>query len=137
LPEGIDVQVCLLKGKIHRCTVTDADLDYEGSVTISSELMEAARIGEHEQVHIWNVSNGARVTTYAMSGRQGSGVICVNGAAAHLMRRGDIVIIAAFAMLEETEARGWQPSVVLVEGHNRIKRIVPARVSGTGLKTPS
>jgi aspartate 1-decarboxylase len=119
-----------LKGKIHRCTITDADLDYEGSVTISSELMEAARIVEHEQVHLWNVSNGSRVTTYAMSGRVGSGVICVNGAAAHLMHCGEIIIIAAFAVLEEAQARHWQPSVVLVDGDNQIKRVISRETVG-------
>src|SRR5262249_43879863 len=114
----------------HRCTVTDADLEYEGSVTISEDLMEAARILEHEQVQIWNVTNGSRITTYAMAGRPGSGVICINGAAAHLMRPGDVVIIAAFAILEQSEARDWKPSVVMVDGANRIKGALSRESAG-------
>src|SRR6266540_3077485 len=90
-------QLTMLKGKIHRCTVTQADLDYEGSVTISEDLMEAASIVEHEQVHIWDVTSGARITTYAMRGARSSGMICINGAAAHLIKPGDLVIIAAFS----------------------------------------
>ena len=103
------MQVTMLKGKIHRCTVTQGEVDYEGSVTISAELMEAANIAEHEQVHIWNVSSGERLVTYAMLGRRDSGMICMNGAAAHIMMPGDFVIIAAFVSLTEAEAREWTP----------------------------
>jgi len=111
----------LFKSKIHRATVTQADLDYEGSVTIDAGLMRAADILPYEKVHIWNRSNGSRLETYALEGPEGSGTICVNGAAAHLARPGDIVIIATFAEVEsEDEARVWKPTVVHVDSQNRI-----------------
>jgi aspartate 1-decarboxylase len=111
----------LFKSKIHRATVTQADLDYEGSVTIDAALMGAANILPYEKVAIWNRTNGARLETYALEGPAGSGVICVNGAAAHLARPGDIVIIATFAeAADEAEARAWKPTVVHVDAQNRI-----------------
>jgi aspartate 1-decarboxylase len=110
----------LFKSKIHRATVTHADLDYEGSVTISSELMDASQILEHEQVHIWNVTRGTRLVTYALRGEPGSGIICINGAAAHLAEPGDKVIIATFAEVDANEAKGWKPTVVLVDDKNRV-----------------
>ena len=111
----------LFKSKIHRATVTQADLDYEGSVTIDATLMRAANILPYEKVAIWNRTNGARLETYALEGPPGSGVICVNGAAAHLARPGDVVIIATFAeAVDEAEARAWTPIVVHVDAHNRI-----------------
>jgi aspartate 1-decarboxylase len=110
----------LFKSKIHRATVTHADLEYEGSVTISGELMDAAGILEHEQVHIWNVTRGTRLQTYALRGDNHSGIICINGAAAHLADPGDKVIIATFAEVEAAEAKGWQPTVVLVDAKNRV-----------------
>ncbi len=110
----------LFKSKIHRATVTHADLDYEGSVTISGELLDAADILEHEQVHIWNVTQGTRLVTYALRGDAHSGVICINGAAAHLANPGDKVIIATFAEVEAAEAKGWQPTVVFVDDENRM-----------------
>jgi aspartate 1-decarboxylase len=110
----------LFKSKVHRATVTDADLDYEGSVTIDEELMRAADIVPYERVHIWNLSNGSRLSTYALPGAAGSGVICVNGAAARHAQRGDRIIIATFADVEEEEARTWKPVVVRVDGDNRI-----------------
>jgi aspartate 1-decarboxylase len=110
----------LFKSKIHRATVTHADLDYEGSVTISEDLMDAAGIWEHEAVHIWNVTRGTRLMTYALKGARGSGVICINGAAAHLNQPGDKVILATFAEMEEAEARRHEPKVVLVDEKNRI-----------------
>ncbi len=110
----------LFKSKIHRATVTHADLHYEGSVTIDAELMRAADILPNEHVHIWNITNGSRIETYALEGEAGSGVVCVNGAAAHQHRPGDLVIIATFAEAEdEDEARQWKPTVVLVDGRNR------------------
>ena len=109
----------LFKSKIHRATVTHADLDYEGSVTISGELLEAAGILENEQVHIWNVTRGTRLTTYALRGDDHSGVICINGAAAHLANPGDKVIIATFAEVDAAEAKSWQPTVVFVDDSNR------------------
>ena len=111
----------LFKSKIHRATVTHADLDYEGSVTIDTALMRAADILPYERVHIWNATNGSRLETYALEGAEGSGLICVNGAAAHHARPGDIVIIATFAEAkDEAEARAWKPTVVFVDGNNQI-----------------
>jgi aspartate 1-decarboxylase len=108
------------KSKIHRATVTQADLDYEGSVTIDEDLMDAAGILNYEAVHIWNITRGTRLQTYAIKGQRGSGVICINGAAAHLMKPADMVIIATFAELEESEARAFVPKVVLVDRQNKI-----------------
>jgi len=111
----------LFKSKIHRATVTQADLDYEGSVTIDAALMRAADIVPYEKVHIWNRTNGARLETYALEAPAGSGVICVNGAAAHHARPGDVVIIATFAEAkDEADARNWKPIVVHVDAQNRI-----------------
>ena len=111
----------LFKSKTHRATVTQADLDYEGSVTIDAALLRAADIIPYEKVHIWNRTNGSRLETYALEGPEGSGVICVNGAAAHLARPGDVVIIATFAEAkDEDEARAWRPTVVHVDAQNRI-----------------
>ena len=111
----------LFKSKIHRATVTQADLDYEGSITVDADLMRAADIMPYEKVHVWNRTNGSRLETYALEAPAGSGVICVNGAAAHLARPGDLVIIATFAEAnDEVEARNWKPIVVHVDGHNRI-----------------
>ena len=107
-------------GKIHRATVTQADLDYEGSVTIDTDLLEAAGILEHEEVHIWDVTNGNRLATYALAGPAGSGVVCINGAAAHLISPGDIVILATFGEMDDSEARAHSPSVVFVDDANRI-----------------
>ena len=115
----MSVRLHLFKAKIHRATVTHADLDYEGSVTVSGELLDAAGILEHEQVHIWNVTRGTRLTTYALRGDDDSGIVCINGAAAHLAKPGDKVIIAAFAEVDAAEAAGWQPTVVFVDEQNR------------------
>jgi len=110
----------MLGGKIHRATVTEADLDYEGSVTVDTDLLDAAGILPNEAVEIWDVTNGARLTTYALAGPRGSGVVCVNGAAAHLVHAGDLVIIADFVQLTDAEAREWEPRVVFVDAMNRI-----------------
>jgi aspartate 1-decarboxylase len=110
----------LFKSKIHRASVTAADLSYEGSVTIDESLLQAADILPYERIHIWNASNGARLETYALPGPAGSGVICVNGAAARHAQPGDIVILATFADVEDAEARGWKPTVIRVDGENRI-----------------
>jgi aspartate 1-decarboxylase len=109
----------LLRGKIHRATVTGADLDYEGSVTIDQDLMDGCDLVDHEAVHIWNVTNGERFETYAIPGQRGSGVVCVNGAAAHKVKKGHLVIIAAFSWMDEKEARAWKPHVVFVDSENR------------------
>lgn len=107
-------------GKLHRVTVTHADRDYEGSVTIDTDLMDAAGILEYEEIHVWDVTNGSRLATYAMCGPRGSGVICVNGAAAHLVNPGDVVILATFGDLDENEARAHRPKVVFVDDQNRV-----------------
>jgi aspartate 1-decarboxylase len=118
------------KSKIHRATVTHADLDYEGSVTIDEDLLEAAGIWEYEAVHVWNITRGTRLQTYAIRGERGSGIICINGAAAHLNRPGDMVILATFAELEESEARNHVPSVVLVDARNRMVAKDVSEVAG-------
>jgi len=109
----------MLKSKIHRATVTDANLEYEGSITIDRDLLKSADIWPHERVEVYNIDNGARFATYAIEGESGSGVICINGAAAHLARPGHKVIIASYVTLEEREIQGYQPRVVLVDGKNR------------------
>ncbi|SEU37458.1 aspartate 1-decarboxylase [Stigmatella erecta] len=114
----------LFKSKIHRATVTQADLDYEGSVTIDTHLMQAADILPYEKVAVWNVTRGTRLETYALAGEAGSGVICINGAAAHLNQPGDVVILATFAEVEASELAGWEPTVVFVDAQNRL---IPGR----------
>ena len=125
----------LFKSKIHRATVTQADLHYEGSVTIDVALMEAADIANYEAVHIWNVTRGTRLQTYAIEGPSGSGTICINGAAAHLNQPGDIVILATFAEVEEAEVRSHVPTVVLVDERNRVKEM-RAEVAGPARPAP-
>ena len=112
----------ILKSKIHRAKVTQADLHYEGSITIDGALMEAADILPYEQVHVLDVDNGARLTTYAIEGERDSGVICMNGAAARLVSAGDTVIILTYESATETEARDAHPSLVYVDDANRITR---------------
>jgi len=112
----------MLKSKIHRATVTDADLNYDGSITVDAALMEAADLLPHEQVHVWDVNNGERFQTYVIPGPRRSGTICVNGSAARRVHRGDLLIIASFAALDEDEARSYQPTVVRVDARNRQRR---------------
>jgi len=109
----------MLKSKIHRATVTQADLHYVGSVTIDADLMDAADLLEGEQVTIVDIANGARLVTYAITGERGSGVIGINGAAAHLVHPGDLVILIAYATIEDAEARSYQPRIVFVDADNR------------------
>jgi aspartate 1-decarboxylase len=109
----------VFKSKIHRATVTHADLEYEGSVTVDSDLLDAAEILPYEAVHIWNVTRGSRLMTYALPGPRGSGAICVNGAAAHLNKPGDLVILATFAEMSREEAQQYRPIVVRVDAENR------------------
>ncbi len=113
----------MLKSKVHRATVTEADLDYEGSLTLDQELMDAADLREFEGISVYNITNGSRFETYVISGRRGSGTVCINGAAAHLAGPGDLVIIASYTWLEEKEVLTRQPRIVLVDGKNRIKKI--------------
>ncbi|MEU0203574.1 MULTISPECIES: aspartate 1-decarboxylase [unclassified Streptomyces] len=114
------MQRTLLNGKIHRATVTQADLHYVGSLTIDQDLMDAADITEGEQVHVVDIDNGARLTTYAITGARGTGVIGVNGAAAHLVHPGHLVIVMSFAVLDEAERATHRPRVVHVDKANRI-----------------
>jgi len=113
----------MLKSKIHRARVTDANLHYEGSLTLDPELMEAADILPFEQVQVWDIDNGARLVTYAIEGVRGSGQVVINGAAARLIGTGDTVIIASFHTVGEEEARQARPKLVYVDGANRIVRI--------------
>jgi aspartate 1-decarboxylase len=113
------MQRFLLKSKIHRATVTEANLDYEGSVTIDEDLMRAANIVEYEQVHIYDVTNGNRIITYAMIGPAGSGTICINGAAAHKVHPGDLVILATYSLMSEKDQQHFKPVIVQVDKKNR------------------
>ena len=110
----------MLKSKIHRATVTDANINYEGSITIDKKLMEAADIIPYEQVHVLDINNGARFTTYAIEGEAGSGEICLNGAAARLAVKGDLVIILTYFQLEEDELQNYKPKIVHVNERNAI-----------------
>jgi aspartate 1-decarboxylase len=112
----------MMKSKIHRATITQADLHYEGSITIAAELMRAADILAYEMVHIYNISNGERFETYALEGEEDSGVICLNGAAARKGAVGDLIIITTYATYEGTELELHQPKVVMVDRHNRLKK---------------
>jgi len=113
----------MMKSKIHRATVTQADLDYVGSVTLDAALMEAADLLEGEQVAIVDITNGARIETYVIPGPRGSGVIGINGAAAHLVHPGDLVIIMSYAVVDDAEARALKPHVVHVDEQNRVVKI--------------
>lgn len=126
----------MMKSKIHRATVTQADLHYVGSVTVDEDLLEAANLLPGELVHIVDIDNGARLETYTIAGERGSGVIGINGAAAHLVHPGDLVILIAYAQLTDAEARTFQPSVVFVDAQNRVMSLGsdPAEaLVGTGL----
>ncbi|HKK53594.1 MAG TPA: aspartate 1-decarboxylase [Myxococcota bacterium] len=111
----------LLKSKIHRATVTEANIEYEGSVTIDRDLMDAADMLPYERVDIWNCTNGNRLTTYVIEGERGGRQICINGAAAHLMKPGDLVIIASWAEVADSEARDFESKRVFVDHENGIR----------------
>lgn len=115
------MQLSLLKTKIHRATVTHSELNYEGSIAIDDNLLQATGIREFEQVHIWDVTNGARFSTYAIRAEAGSGIISVNGAAAHKARVGDLVIICAYGVLDQARMDSFQPTLVYVDGDNRVR----------------
>ena len=110
----------MLKSKIHRATVTQADLHYVGSLTVDADLMDAADLLPGEQVAVVDVTNGARLETYLIEGERGSGVIGINGAAAHLVHTGDLVIIISYAMVSDSEAKAYEPKVVFVDDDNRV-----------------
>jgi aspartate 1-decarboxylase len=131
------VQRIMMKSKIHRATVTQADLDYVGSVTLDAALMEAADLLEGEQVAIVDITNGARIETYVIPGPRGTGVIGINGAAAHLVHPGDLVIIMSYAVMDDAEARTLKPRVVHVDEQNRIVKLgddAAEPVPGSGQK---
>jgi aspartate 1-decarboxylase len=111
----------LMKSKIHRATVTEANLEYEGSITIDGDLADAADLWPNERVEIYDVTNGNRLATYVIRGEPGSGVIAINGAAAHLVKPGDLVIIASYAQMTDEEARGYQPRVCFVDAENQLR----------------
>lgn len=128
----------MLLGKIHRATVTEANLHYVGSITLDADLLDAAGLLPGQQVDVVDVTNGSRLTTYAIEGERGSGVVCVNGAAAHLVHAGDVVIIIAYGLLDDAEARERRPDVVFVDASNRVVDVGadPAAVpDGFGLLT--
>ena len=114
------MKVKLLKSKLHRATVTDACLDYEGSISIDRNLMKQANILNHEKVHVLNVTNGSRLETYAIPSSK-SGDVCINGAAAHLVDPGDLVIIVSYATMSNDEAQNFEPKVVLLDQNNKVK----------------
>jgi aspartate 1-decarboxylase len=115
-----EMLVEMLKSKIHRARVTDKRLDYEGSITIDAVLMEGADIAENEKVHVLNLNNGARFETYVIKGRKNSGQICINGAAARLAEKDDIVIIVSYAQMDVSERAGFKPKIVKVNSSNKI-----------------
>jgi aspartate 1-decarboxylase len=117
------MQLEMLKAKIHRATVTQAEVDYVGSITVDEGLLEATGIFEYEKVQVVNVNNGQRLETYTIAGERGSGIICLNGAAAHCARPGDKVIIMSYAQLSPEEARAHRPIVAFVDEDNRITRL--------------
>ena len=117
------MQVTMLKGKIHRATVTQAELDYVGSITVDEELLEKAGMLEYEKVQIVDVNNGNRFETYTIAGERGSGMICLNGAAARCVSVGDKVILMTYAQYDEEEAKTHKPKVVFVDEENRVSRL--------------
>jgi len=114
------MQLSMLKGKIHRATVTQADLNYVGSITVDKELLDAAGILQYEKVHIVDINNGSRFETYTINGEPGSGIICLNGAAARCVQTGDKIIIMAYCTLDEKEAENHEPKVVFIGEDNKI-----------------
>lgn len=116
----------MLKSKLHRATVTQADLDYEGSITIDRDLMDQAGLLLYEQVDVLDITNGNRLTTYVIEGERGSGEICINGAAAHLVNKGDLVIICAYTGLDESELKSFKPKILLLDSQNKVKREISA-----------
>lgn len=117
------MKITVLQAKIHRATVTDANLEYEGSITIDRTLLEASGMVPFQQVQVYNITNGHRFETYIIEGAADHGDITINGAAAHLASRGDKVIIAAYAQVDATAARGWRPELVFVDERNRRKAL--------------
>ena len=118
------MQRVFLKGKIHQATINESNLHYEGSLTVDRELMEAAGMLPYEKVEVYNITNGNRFSTYLIEGKRGSGIIGVNGAAAHLAQPGDLIIVASYAMIYEDELSEYKPKIVLLDSHNKVKRVI-------------
>ncbi|HEU5398268.1 MAG TPA: aspartate 1-decarboxylase [Gammaproteobacteria bacterium] len=116
------MQVTLLKAKLHRARVTHAELDYEGSCAIDGRLLDAAGMHDYEQIQIYNVTNGERFTTYAMRAEAGSGIISINGAAAHRAKPGDVIIICAYCQMGSAEAASHKPRLIYLDEHNKVSR---------------
>jgi aspartate 1-decarboxylase len=123
----------MLRAKVHRATVTETNVDYEGSLTLDATLMGAAGMLPYERIDVYNADSGARFSTYLIPGEAGSGTVCVNGAAAHLARPGERVIIACYAALADTEIPAHRPTVVLVDAFNRVKEVRHEIVAGTAV----
>ncbi|MBV6492364.1 MAG: Aspartate 1-decarboxylase [Turneriella sp.] len=119
------MDVTVLRAKLHRAEITDANLHYEGSLTLDEDFLEASGILEHEKVQIVNVNNGARLETYIIKGRRGSKEVCLNGAAARLGHKGDKIIVIAYAQMPLEEAKTFQPKIVLLEDGNKIRKVMP------------
>lgn len=117
----IAMQRFMLKSKLHRATVTDANLEYEGSITIDESLMDAADLLTYEKVAIYNISNGERFSTYTIKGKSNSGVICLNGAAARKVSKGDKIIIASYVVVDDKDLKEWSPKCILLDDKNSIK----------------
>jgi len=117
------MNVSLMRTKIHRATITEADLNYEGSLTVDEDLMDAAGMLDFEKVHVVNITNGSRLVTYLIKGERGSGIICLNGAAARLGHRGDKVIVIAYADMTIEEAKNFSPRVVWVDDNNKMTKV--------------
>lgn len=115
------MQIEILKSKIHRATITDANLNYIGSIEIDEDLMDAAKLIENEKVHIYNINNGERFETYVIKGKRGSYTVSMNGAAARKVQVGDLVIIAAYALMEPSEAKNFTPAIVFPDSNNQLK----------------
>lgn len=120
----------VLNSKIHRATVTQCDLDYVGSITIDKDLLELSGLHENEQVQVLDITNGNRLTTYVIEGERGSGIIGINGAAAHLVSKGDLVIICSYVQLNEEEFKNHKPRVILVDQDNKFKKVLEREVHG-------
>lgn len=120
----------VLNSKIHRATVTQCDLDYVGSITIDKDLLDISGLHENEQVQVLDITNGNRLTTYVIEGERGSGIIGINGAAAHLVSKGDLVIICSYVQLNEEEFKNHKPCVILVDQDNKFKKVLEREVHG-------
>jgi aspartate 1-decarboxylase len=118
------MHLTVLRAKIHRAVITETNLDYIGSITIDAGLLKEAAIYPYEQVHVWNLTNGGRLITYAIPGEEGSGIICLNGAGAHLNRVGDRIIISAFGIIDEAEAHDFKAKIISLDDDNKIRQVI-------------